>query len=166
MNILDFYQPSVAEKYLSDYLIAQNVLLPSDLEIESLLIKLNLFIVKGDFSMSLSDYGGIVLAQQLSREQFIEKLHHELLHIITHCGNQQLMNLKAIENQEKNANRSLMYISIPYHMLNFIDFTSDYIEQDLLELFPTTTSDIISNRMLSIRNYLLQSSSLPKLQYG
>lgn len=59
-----------------------------------------------------------------------------------------------------------MYISIPYHMLNFIDFTSNYIEQDLLELFPTTTSDIISNRMLSIRNYLLQSSSLPKLQYG
>lgn len=101
MNILDFYQPSVAEKYLSDYLIAQNVLLPSDLEIESLLIKLNLFIVKGDFSMSLADYGGIVLAQQLSREQFIEKLHHELVHIITHCGNQQLMNLKAIENQEK-----------------------------------------------------------------
>lgn len=74
MNILDFYQPSVAEKYLSDYLIAQNVLLPSDLEIESLLIKLNLFIVKGDFSMSLADYGGIVLAQQLSREQFIEKI--------------------------------------------------------------------------------------------
>ncbi|EAC2431421.1 ImmA/IrrE family metallo-endopeptidase [Listeria monocytogenes] len=164
MNILDVYQPSAAEKYLSDYLITKNILTPSDLEIESMLIKLNLFIVKGDFSMSLADYGGIVLARQLSREQSIEKIHHELVHVIAHCGNQQMMDAKTVEQQEKSANRNLMYISIPFHMLNYIDFTSDCIEQDLLELFPTTTGGIINNRMLSIRNYLLQSSALK--QYG
>ncbi|EAC2361306.1 hypothetical protein RA79_05740 [Listeria monocytogenes] len=166
MNILDVYQPSLSEKYLSDYLISKNILTPCDLGIENILVELNLFIVKGEFSMSLADHGGIVLAQRLSKDQSIEKIHHELVHIITHYGNQRLMNVATVNQQETNANRNLMYISIPYHMLNFIDFSSDYIEQDLLELFPTTTSNIIRNRMLSIRNYLLQSSSLSELRYG
>ncbi|HDU1215286.1 TPA: hypothetical protein REU61_003030, partial [Listeria monocytogenes] len=69
MNILDVYQPSLSEKYLSDYLISKNILTPCDLGIENILVELNLFIVKGEFSMSLADHGGIVLAQGLSKDQ-------------------------------------------------------------------------------------------------
>lgn len=157
MNIIEAYQPTATEKFLSDYLISKNILEPWDLNIETLLSKLNLFVLRGDISLALHDYGGIVLAHGLKKDTFIEKFHHELIHILCHAGNQQHMQQSLIDRQEVQAKRNLIYTAIPYHMLKYIDFGSDTISNDILELFPSATKSIINNRMLIIRDQLIQT---------
>ncbi|PNP90646.1 hypothetical protein BMT55_11755 [Listeria newyorkensis] len=154
MKINNLYTPSHIEERISQLYIKKGILTPCDLSIENILTKFNFFVMEGDLSLAIADFGGIMLPRGLSKDKYIEKFHHELIHLLFHSGNQKEMHSLTLQKQEQDAQNYLLFTCIPYHMLDYIDFENENIIETISDQF-NVPKNIAKNRIRKIKNQLL-----------
>ncbi|MBC1235226.1 ImmA/IrrE family metallo-endopeptidase [Listeria booriae] len=154
MKINDLYTPSYIEERISQLYMEKGILTPDDLSIENILTKFNFFVMEGDLSFAIAEFGGIILPRGLNREAYIEKFHHEFTHLLFHSGNQKMMNYLSRQKQEQDAQNYVLFTCIPYHMLHYIDFEHEDIVEHTCELF-NVPANIAKTRIKKMKNQLL-----------
>ncbi|MBC2293715.1 ImmA/IrrE family metallo-endopeptidase [Listeria booriae] len=152
MKYLKYYHPTESELRISKLLLAKGIIEPSDLTAENILNKFNLFVIEGDFPLSVHGLG-IVLPRGLRNFEYRYQFFHEFVHNISHIGDQRKMDKNTRLKQEKQADSMAMYALIPYHMLHLIDFENNTIK-NVCEIFGTN-SEISNRRMEQIKNNIL-----------
>ncbi len=116
----NYYRTTPFEQWVEHLWIRSGILTPSQLNVEEVASRLDVWVhFMNDTSRAL-DYMGmrsILVDRRLGREAQWEDFLHELCHILRHAGNQTVMPKLFCEGQEAEANRFVLYAAIPFFML-------------------------------------------------
>ncbi|WP_430535921.1 ImmA/IrrE family metallo-endopeptidase [Listeria rocourtiae] len=152
MEYLKYYHPTESELRISKLLLSKGIVEPSDLTSENILNKFNLFVIEGDFPLSVHGLG-IILPRGLKNFDYRYQFFHEFIHNISHFGDQRYMDGNTRLKQEAQANFMVMYALIPYHMLHLVDFEGN-TNKNISDIFGTST-EFAQKRMEQIKNNIL-----------
>jgi hypothetical protein len=108
------------EQWIESLWRRAGILTPGQLTIDEVASRLNVWVhYLHQRSKALEWMGlrSILVDKRLSRAEQWEEFLHELCHILRHAGNQTLMPRPFLESQEADANRFVLYASMPHFML-------------------------------------------------
>lgn len=127
------YIGNYLEQKASQYLRTLNIRLPSDLNIERICTLENLDYRLGNASsyIVVNEYRLITINKQKTPKQ----QHFEFLHELSHNHFDHHKYLARCDNFEQEACHFSLYLAIPIHMFQFINFESDNLVQEVSDLF-------------------------------
>lgn len=120
-----YYTPTTIEENVSRLFIELGILLPEDLDEETISYALDIYLLKHtnqSYSFQSGLLKSITLSSQLSQKQRREQFYHELCHVLIHEGNQRNLPVSFRHLQEQDARHFTRYAAIPFHMIQFIDW--------------------------------------------
>lgn len=118
--MLQYYKPTPLEQWIESLWRKAGILTPGQLTIDEVASRLNVWVHYLNQRSKALEYMGlrsILVDKRLSRAEQWEDFLHELCHVLRHAGNQTLMPQSFLESQEADANRFVLYASVPYFML-------------------------------------------------
>lgn len=160
MNLV--YCTSPLEEWVKNFYTRNHILKPKDLKPKRIARKLEIYVKLWPLP-SRYDVNGrfrcICIDNRLPLFEKRECFYHELGHILLHGGNQTMMPAALRELQEWGANNFMLYASIPYHMLGYINLNqeNDKIIFDMSEMFGVTPG-LCRMRLERIRCKLVERS--------
>lgn len=157
MILLSLYYPTLLEKWISEWYIRMDIIKPEDIDIEKI-TDLNSIIYDekpiNSHYLEIGDAKIIIVDSRLTPEIQREQFFHELCHVLRHAGKQSIMPKTFRELQEWNAKHFTRYAAIPYHMLQYIDFTFSNVVSLTSEMFKVST-ELVVERFFDIKRKTL-----------
>lgn len=148
------YMISVPEIEISKLYQKFRVVDPSHLNIDYLseAFDINVYFLKTNSKLILDgDDVYIIIDSRLSNVKQLESFYHELAHyLLRHSSTTTLSLFKYFEFKADNL---IQYLAIPLHMLEFIDFTSDYLINEITYQF-NISRDLAYKRIENIKSKL------------
>ncbi|MFD2628821.1 ImmA/IrrE family metallo-endopeptidase [Oceanobacillus kapialis] len=114
------YLTSTLEDWITKRYVKNNIFSPNKINIKRIARQERIFIHKKPMPARYDIHGryqAIVLDSRTKPEQQREQFFHELCHILRHVGHQGMMPDAFRQLQEWDANRFMMYATLPYYML-------------------------------------------------
>ncbi|MGR0121607.1 hypothetical protein [Bacillus halotolerans] len=147
------YSPTLLEGAVSDLLLHKKVLSPKDLLPESLSKRFGIEIMTGKTSFAYidSDVKVFVLERKVEGKERNYQFHKLFAHTLLHDENHLEIPMEMYEKQAKEAERLTWVEAIPYHMLNYIDFTDPEFIKQASDMF-YIPEKIVQNRI----NFMIQ----------
>lgn len=139
------YYPTYSEKLISECYKELGIFYPSQIDIERICQTQGIvYIEKPIYShfAIIDEVKFIVVDKRLKQHEKKEHFFHELVHVLLHSGIQTSMSEYSLKMQEREARKHSRYALIPFHMLKFVDLTSNNAIQNIIETF--NVSDEIS----------------------
>ncbi|GIO13019.1 phage-like element PBSX protein XkdA [Cohnella xylanilytica] len=118
--MLRYYKPTPMEEWIENLWRRAGIRSPEQLTVDEVASRLNVwvhYLNQGSKALEWMGLRSILVDKRLSRAEQWEDFLHELCHILRHAGNQTLMPRAFLESQEADANRFVLYASMPYSML-------------------------------------------------
>ncbi|MBB6637377.1 ImmA/IrrE family metallo-endopeptidase [Cohnella thailandensis] len=118
--MLRYYKPTPMEQWIENLWRRAGISSPAQLNVDEVASRLNVWIHYMNQSSKALEWMGlrsILLDRRLSRVEQWEDFLHELCHVLRHAGSQTMMPQSFLEHQEADANRFVLYASVPYFML-------------------------------------------------
>ncbi|MFB9277395.1 ImmA/IrrE family metallo-endopeptidase [Cohnella cellulosilytica] len=119
----NYYRTTPFEQWVEHLWIKSGIAEPSQLNVEEVASRLDVWVHFMNDSSRALDYMGlrsILVDRRLDKEAQWEDFLHELCHVLRHAGNQTVMPQLFCEGQEAEANRFVLYAAIPFYMLRQI----------------------------------------------
>ncbi|AQY50471.1 hypothetical protein PWEIH_00445 [Listeria weihenstephanensis FSL R9-0317] len=135
LDYLKHYKPTETELRMSESLISHGVTKPAHLETEKIQIAYRVLVMEMDFPSASFGRLGIVLKKGITGERYKNDFYHEFAHWLGHSGNQLQMSKQQKLAQEMQAEQMSLYLRIPYHMLNLVDFSSEDCIIEIADIF-------------------------------
>lgn len=154
-----FYVPTFLENRIGEMYKKKAVLAPHEIDVETICELYDVLYYEKTVPshyIIANDIKIIIVDSRLEEYERREQFFHELGHILFHEGKQTSICPKKQYYQEIEANRFCKYALIPFHMLSYIDFHSDYIVEEVVETFCVSRS-IAKKRLLDIKSKITMS---------
>ncbi|WP_238357458.1 ImmA/IrrE family metallo-endopeptidase [Cohnella zeiphila] len=122
---MNYYRPTPLEQWIENLWIKSGVLTPGQLTIDEVAGRLNVwvhFMNQPGKALEWMGMRSVLVDRRLSRAEQWEEFLHELCHVLRHAGSQTLMPQPFLESQEAEANRFVLYASMPSFMLKRLRF--------------------------------------------
>lgn len=150
------YVPTFEEDRISEMLKSRGILLPWHLSMENMCIVFDIDLEKGltSVGLKLDNYRMISVNKRKGEKQMQYEFYHELAHVESHNGDQDILPDDIIYSQENQAESIALYCAIPFHMIRFLDLTNPDIIRDASDLF-NVPEKIAHMRLMQIRDRLL-----------
>ncbi len=119
----NYYRTTPFEQWVEHLWIKSGIVAPSQLNVEEVASRLDVWVHFLNDSSRALDYMGmrsILVDRRLGKEAQWEDFLHELCHVLRHAGNQTVMPKLFCEGQEAEANRFVLYAAIPFYMLRHL----------------------------------------------
>lgn len=119
---MDFtlYKPTQLERWIEQLYRKLGILHPSQLTIDELAGKLNIWIYYLDMSSRVVENNGMFsmnIDRRLSPQEQWQDFLHELCHVLRHAGNQLVMPTDFKDRQEMEAGVFQLYAGMPFFMI-------------------------------------------------
>ncbi|MBC1605701.1 ImmA/IrrE family metallo-endopeptidase [Listeria rocourtiae] len=154
LKYLKHYKPTETELRMSESLCSHGILEPTQLDTEKIQIAYKVMVIELDFPSINFGRLGIVLKKGITGEQYISNFYHEFAHWLGHSGNQLQMSKQQKLAQEMQAEQMSMYLRIPYHMLELVDFSSDDCIIEIADIFGVPV-ELAKRRLKKIKDNVL-----------
>ncbi|TVY01330.1 ImmA/IrrE family metallo-endopeptidase [Cohnella terricola] len=118
-----YYRTTPLEQWIDHLWLKSGIHAPSQLNVEEVASRLGIWVHFMQETSRALEYMGmrsILVDQRLEREAQWEDFLHELCHVLRHAGNQTVMPKLFCEGQEAEANRFVLYASMPFYMLRHL----------------------------------------------
>ncbi|THF78032.1 ImmA/IrrE family metallo-endopeptidase [Cohnella fermenti] len=118
--MLRYYKTTPMEQWIENLWRRAGISSPAQLNVDEVAARLNVWVHYLNQSSKALEWMGmrsILLDRRLSRAEQWEDFLHELCHVLRHAGSQALMPQSFLEHQEADANRFVLYASVPSFML-------------------------------------------------
>jgi hypothetical protein len=123
--MLTSYKPTPLEQWIENLWVKAGVLTTGQLTIDEVAGRLNVWVHYLNQPGKALEWMGmrsVLVDKRLSRAEQWEEFLHELCHVLRHAGSQALMPQPFLESQEADANRFVLYASMPSFMLKRLRF--------------------------------------------
>ncbi|HEL8334674.1 TPA: ImmA/IrrE family metallo-endopeptidase [Listeria monocytogenes] len=147
----------MTELRMAESLKKHGITLPTQLDTEKIQIAYNVLVMEMDFPSAAFGTFGIIIARGLRGEEYKNAFFHEFAHWLEHSGNQTQMSKQQKLIQEQQAEQMSMYLRIPFHMLDLIDFSSDDCIMEISDTF-NVPIELAKCRLRKIRDNVLCNS--------
>lgn len=154
MGYLRHYKPTSVELRMSESLRKHGITQPSQLETEKIQIAYRVLVMEMDFPSANFGPFGIVMAKGLRGEEYKSVFFHEFAHWLGHSGNQSQMSKQQKLAQELQAEQMSLYLRIPLHMLDLVDFSSDDCIIEIADTFGVPVN-LAKQRLKKIKDNVL-----------
>ncbi|MBC1459127.1 ImmA/IrrE family metallo-endopeptidase [Listeria newyorkensis] len=154
LNYLKHYKPTETELRMAESLCSHGITKPAHLETEKIQIAYRVLVMEMDFPSASFGRLGIVLKKGITGEQYKSAFYHEFAHWLGHSGNQLQMNKQQKLAQEVQANQMSLYLRVPYHMLELVDFSSDDCIIEVADIFNVPVA-LAKKRVQKIKDNIL-----------
>lgn len=138
------YRPFPLEEKVMKMYKNMNIYKPEDIDIRKIAnyFRIHLkFSANRSYSFQNENFMIININKSLNKMKQREVFFHELCHLLRHCGNQYKNMPKAFrELQEWDAEHFTRYAAIPFHMLNYINWTTPCIVNEMSNIFNISNS--------------------------
>lgn len=158
MYYMKHYKPTMTELRMSESMKKHGITKPTQLDTEKIQIAYNVLVMEMDFPSAAFGAFGIVLSRGLRGEDYKNAFFHEFAHWLEHARNQLQMTRQQKLMQEQQAEQMSMYLRIPFHMLNTIDFSSEDCIIEISETF-NVPLELAGRRLKKIKDNVLCHSN-------
>lgn len=147
------YSPSILEKHISTKMKDLGIVTPGDIDIEKICYEKGIFYEETNLPshyVITNNQNYVFVNQNLSEEKKREHFFHELAHVVFHNGLQTSISKENHFVQERDARNFTKYALIPFHTLKFIDWDSDFVVEEVMEMYKVS-EQISIERLLGIK---------------
>ena len=148
------YMTSIAEIEVSKVYRQFGVVQPSHLTIDTLceIFNINVYFLKAGSKLILDgDDVFIIIDSRLTEREQLEIFYHELAHFL--LDHRPTITLSLFQYFETKADNLIQYLAFPLHMLQFIDFESEYLIHEMADQF-NVSWDLAYKRLENIKQKL------------
>jgi Zn-dependent peptidase ImmA (M78 family) len=133
------YKPFPLDAWISKLYKRIGIYTPDDINEQSIARELRIHLTisdKRNYSTEIGNFQLINIHKNLDKQKQREVFFHELCHILRHTGYQYKMMSSAFrELQEWDAAHFTRYAAIPFHMLEYVNWTSPTLIKDMANTF-------------------------------
>lgn len=164
---VQLYKTTALEDWVTNRYTRLKILHPRQINIEYIARIYSIYIHRKPLPSNyevLGRYRGIVIDNREPKDIQKEMFFHEWCHILRHTGSQTMMPEAFRELQEWDARHFVKYAAIPFHMLKYIDFHSEFVIDQMVSLFKVTP-ELCEERLVQIQNRCLSNSFIAEIRH-